>query len=461
MDNADGPHRDATVDLVLPCLDEARALPWVLGRVPRGVRPIVVDNGSTDGSAELAASLGATVVREARRGFGAACHAGLLAARAPYVAFCDCDASLDPAELPRLLAPLATGHAELVLGRRVPSGRGAWPAHARLANAELARRLRARTGAPLHDLGPMRIAPRERLLALGLGDRRSGYPLEMVLAAAAAGMRLAEVPVGYRPRAGRSKVTGTLRGTRQAVRDMSAILAAPAPVLLLLAKAPAPGRVKTRLTAAVTPEQAASVAEAALVDTMVTLEQIPASRRLLVLDGLPGRWLRPGWEVVPQAEGGLDRRLAAAFAAVTGPAPALLVGMDTPQLAARTLAEPLAPARRADVDAWFGPATDGGFWAFGLARPDPDLAARLLWDVPMSMPTTGAALRARLAAEGLHVHDLPPLTDVDTPPTADEVAALAPTSHFATAWRAARTPVSTPAAAGTARSAAAGGVGVR
>src|SRR5215469_12224665 len=108
----------ACVDLVLPCLDEAEALPWVLGRVPRGVRPIVVDNGSTDGSAELAAALGATVVREPRRGFGAACHAGLLAARAPYVAFCDCDASLDPAELPRLLAPLATGHAELVLGRR-------------------------------------------------------------------------------------------------------------------------------------------------------------------------------------------------------------------------------------------------------------------------------------------------------------------------------------------------------
>ncbi len=427
-----------TVDLVLPCLDEAEALPWVLGRVPRGVRPIVVDNGSKDGSAELAASMGATVVREPRRGFGAACHAGLLAARAPYVAFCDCDASLDPAELPRLLAPLATGHAELVLGRRVPAGRGAWPAHARLANAELARRLRARTGAPLHDLGPMRIAARDRLLALGLGDRRSGYPLEMVLAASAAGMRLAEVPVAYRPRAGRSKVTGTLRGTRQAVRDMGAILAAPAPVLLLLAKSPAPGRVKTRLTPAVTPGQAAAVAEAALADTMMTLEQVPASRRVLVLDGLPGRWLRPGWDVVPQAEGGLDRRLAAAFATVAGPAPALLVGMDTPQLAARTLAEPLAPAGRAGVDAWFGPATDGGFWAFGLARPDARLAARLLVDVPMSTSTTGAALRARLAAEGLRVRELPELTDVDTPATADDVAALTPGSRFAATWRAAR-----------------------
>ncbi|WP_063773378.1 DUF2064 domain-containing protein, partial [Streptacidiphilus jiangxiensis] len=246
----------------------------------------------------------------------------------------------------------------------------------------------------------------------------------------------------YHPRAGRSKVTGTLRGTRQAVRDMSAILAAPAPVLLLLAKSPAPGRVKTRLTASgpasVTPEQAAAVAQAALVDTMATLDQVPASRRVLVLDGLPGRWLRPGWEVVPQSGGGLDHRLASAFAAVAGPVPALLVGMDTPQLAARVLAEPLAPAARAGVDAWFGPATDGGFWAFGLARPDARLAARLLHGVPMSAPTTGAALRGRLAAEGLRVRDLPELTDVDTPATADAVASAAPSSRFAAAWREAR-----------------------
>jgi glycosyltransferase A (GT-A) superfamily protein (DUF2064 family) len=425
------------VDLVLPCLDEAAALPWVLERLPPRVRPIVVDNGSTDGSAALAASLGATVVHEPRRGFGAACHAGLLAAGAPWVAFCDCDASLDPAELPRLLAPLTEGRADLVLGRRVPAGRGAWPVHARLANAELARRLRARTGAPLRDLGPMRVASRERLLALGLGDRRSGYPLEMVLSGWAAGMRLAEVPVAYRPRAGRSKVTGTLRGTRQAVRDMGAILAAPAPVLLVLAKAPVAGRVKTRLIGGgLTAEQAAALAEAALADTLATLDQIPASRRILVLEGAPGRWLRPGWEVAPQVGGGLDRRLAGAFAAVAGQVPALLVGMDTPQLAARTLAEPLSAAARAGVDAWYGPATDGGFWALGLARPTPELAARLLTGLPVSTPTTGAALSARLAGAGLRVRELPELTDVDTAATAAEVAALAPGSRFAAAWRA-------------------------
>ncbi len=422
-------------DVVFPCLDEALALPWVLGRLPDGYRAIVVDNGSTDGSAELARSLGALVVSEPRRGFGSACHAGLLAATAEYVCFCDCDASLDPAELPRLLDPVRDGLADLVLGRRRPTARGAWPLHARLANAELARRLRARTGAELHDLGPMRAARRDQLLALGLGDRRSGYPLEMVLSASAAGLRIQERKVAYRPRAGRSKVTGTLRGTRQAIQDMRRVLAAPQPTLLVLAKSPRPGRVKTRLTPECTPEQAARLAEAALADTLATLGQVPAGRRVLVLDGPPGRWLPPGWEVTPQCGGGLDARLAAAFASVPPGAPALLVGMDTPQLDARVLGEVLGPAARPGVDAWFGPAADGGFWALGLARPGAEPARRLLLGVPMSVPETGSVLRSRLIRAGLRTVDLPTLTDVDTVADAAEVALLAPDSRFAAVWR--------------------------
>ena len=214
----------AAVDVVLPVLDERAALRGVLRGLPPGHRAIVVDNGSTDGSGALARELGAVVVEEARRGFGAACFAGLDAATAPVVAFCDADGSFDLAQLPLVTGPVLAGTADLVLGARVPSGRGAWPAHARLANRVLALELRRRTGLRLTDLGPMRAAPRERLLALGLVDRRSGWPLEMVLKAVAAGWRLEEVPVGYVPRIGRSKVTGTVRGTARAVKDMAGAL---------------------------------------------------------------------------------------------------------------------------------------------------------------------------------------------------------------------------------------------
>ncbi|WP_311380628.1 glycosyltransferase family 2 protein [Arthrobacter sp. ISL-69] len=216
-----------TADVILPCLNERGALPWVLSRMPDGYRAIVVDNGSTDGSAELAARLGATVVREERRGFGAAAHAGLLAATADFVAFCDCDGSLDPSRLPEVFAPVVEGTADLVLGAREPQ-RGSWPFHARMANLLLAWRLRRLTGERVTDLGPMRAARRVQLLSLHLEDRRSGYPLEMFLKASLHGWRIAEVPVPYAPRTGQSKVTGTVGGTLTAVRDMSAQLKAAA-----------------------------------------------------------------------------------------------------------------------------------------------------------------------------------------------------------------------------------------
>lgn len=192
--------------------------------------------------------------------------------------------------------------------------------------------------------------------------------------------------------------------------------------LLVIAKQPLPGRVKTRLTPPFTPEEAASLAEAALADTLATAARVPADRHVLVLDGAPGPWLPPGFHVVPQAAGGLDVRLAAAFAACDGPA--LLIGMDTPQITP----EVLAPALRWDTyDAWFGPAADGGFWALGLAVPDP----ALLLGVPMSRSDTGAVQRARLRAAGLGVGLLPVLRDVDTARDARHVAAEAPGTRFA------------------------------
>ena len=211
------------IDVVLPVLNEAEALPWVLGRMPDGFAPIVVDNGSTDGSGTLALELGVRVVVEPRAGFGAACFAGLEAAQADVVCFMDCDGSLDPRALPSVAAAVVAGSADLVLGERRPAS-GAWPVHARIANRLLALELRRRSGLPLRDLGPMRAARREPLLALGIADRRFGWPLEMVLRARRAGWRIEEVPVAYLARSGRSKVTGTVRGTLRTAVDMGRLL---------------------------------------------------------------------------------------------------------------------------------------------------------------------------------------------------------------------------------------------
>jgi glycosyltransferase involved in cell wall biosynthesis len=210
-------------DVILPVLNERAALPGVLASLPTGYQAIVVDNGSTDGSGQLAAELGAAVVREPVRGFGSACFAGLMAATAEIVCFMDADGSLDGADLPLVADPVADGRADLVLGRRRAEP-GAWPLHARIANWELARRVRRRCGIRIHDLGPMRAASRAALVDLGIEDRRFGWPLEMVVRAADAGWSIREIPVTYRVRTGRSKVTGTVSGTLRTIRDMSTVL---------------------------------------------------------------------------------------------------------------------------------------------------------------------------------------------------------------------------------------------
>jgi glycosyltransferase involved in cell wall biosynthesis len=222
LDTDDAAHR---IDIVLPCLNEAEALPWVLSRIPPTARAIVVDNGSTDRSEDIALALGATVVPCLPRGYGAACHAGLSAATAEYVAFCDCDASIDPYEVVRFVGAL-TGGTRLTVGRRRATRADAFPLHARMANRELARRVRRRTRADIRDVGPLRVGLRADLIALGVRDRRSGYPVETIVRAADAGWRIEQLDVAYSPRLGRSKVTGTVRGTLQAIRDSSAALAA-------------------------------------------------------------------------------------------------------------------------------------------------------------------------------------------------------------------------------------------
>lgn len=213
------------VDVVLPCLNEAAALPAVLAALPAGYRALVVDNGSTDGSPGVAEAHGARVVHEPRPGYGAAVHRGIEAAETELVAVLDADGSLDPAELPRLARPVRDGTAELAVGRRIAVNSAAWPWHAAAGNAVLSWLLRRR-GLDVHDLAPIRVFRRADMLALGIEDRAFGYPLELLLKAGAAGWRIREFDVPYRERAAgtKSKVSGSVKGTARAVRDMIGVL---------------------------------------------------------------------------------------------------------------------------------------------------------------------------------------------------------------------------------------------
>jgi len=210
---------DGSVTVVLPCLNEAASLPGVLAAIPAGYRPLVVDNNSTDGTAELARDLGADVVTERRPGYGSAVHAGVEAAATPIVAVVDADGSLDPGELPILVDELDRG-ADMAIGRRRPVPGLRWPWHARLGTAAVCWRIRSKYGLPVHDIAPMRVARRDALLGLGITDRRTGYPVELMVRAAKAGWTVVERDVPYGPRTGgKSKVSGSLRGSVHAGLD--------------------------------------------------------------------------------------------------------------------------------------------------------------------------------------------------------------------------------------------------
>ena len=215
---------DAEVTVVIPCRNEAGSLPGVLAAVPSGYLVLVVDNGSDDGTASVARDLGAAVVAEPVPGYGAAVQRGVESATTPIVCVLDGDGSLDPGELPGLVALLRSG-ADLAVGRRVPGRDAGWPLHARAGNAVVAARLRQRFGLRVHDIGAVRAARVSTLLDLGVEDRRSGYPLELLVRAGRAGLRVEELPVSYRPRtAGRSKVSGSVVGSVVATWDFLKVI---------------------------------------------------------------------------------------------------------------------------------------------------------------------------------------------------------------------------------------------
>ena len=214
------------IDLVLPCRDEEAALPTVFADIPDGVHVIVVDNGSTDRTREVARALGAHVVAEHTPGYGAAVQAGLAAATAPTVAIMDADGSMRARDLLPMVADVESGRATMSVGRRHPIRAGIWPWHARLGNALVLARLRRRDGVTVHDIAPMRVCRRVELLELGVLDRRFGYPVELLIRAAAAGWTVTEHDIAYLPRAAntRSKVSGSMRGSLAAARDFAKAL---------------------------------------------------------------------------------------------------------------------------------------------------------------------------------------------------------------------------------------------
>lgn len=216
----------STCDVVIPCRDEAAALPTVLRTIPDGWNVIVVDNGSTDGTADVARSLGARVVTESQPGYGSAVHAGMLAADAEFVAVMDGDASMQLSELVPMLDAVRSGQVTMSVGRRRPVARGVWPWHARLGTHLLATWIRRRSAFPIHDLAPMRVSRRDDLLALDVQDRRFGYPLELMLRASRAGWTVHETDVTYDRRAAgtKSKVSGSVKGTARVIHDFAKVL---------------------------------------------------------------------------------------------------------------------------------------------------------------------------------------------------------------------------------------------
>jgi hypothetical protein len=289
----------SAVTVVLPALDEAEALPTALASFPSGVDLLVVDNGSRDHTAAVAAAAGARVVVEPRRGFGAACWAGVQASpHAEVIAFADADGSFDGADLAAVATPVLHDRADLVVGSRITGDRdqGAMPLFAVAVNRLLGLACRLLFGVRLTDLGPFRAVRRDALIALGIRDRGQGWPLEMIGRAGLAGLRVVEVPVRYRPRAGgSSKVSGSLRGGLRAAAAMTSITCRllverppdrtrPAPTdrpgwrdaVAVIAKEPVAGMAKTRLAPALGEVGAARVAGAMLADTLAVVRTVGA-----------------------------------------------------------------------------------------------------------------------------------------------------------------------------------------
>lgn len=428
-------YRAQRIALIIPALNEEQAVGGVIGSLPDWLDEIVVvDNGSTDRTAAIAADHGATVVHESRRGYGAACLAGLthLASgdRPDIVAFMDADRSDDPSDLPAVLEPIVCGSADLVIGSRSlgKADPGSLTLPQRFGNALATGLLRWLWGVKCTDLGPFRAIRFGHLTRLQMDDLGYGWTVQMQARAAAAGYRVTEVPVSYHRRIGKSKISGTVRGVVGAgTKILSTIarerLRRPARGIehnriIICSRLPQPGNTKTRMIPALGPDGAADLQRQMTRCTLATVDRtadlIDCESEVRHTGGTSEQMTEvfgSGRCYIPQGEGDLGERLHRAFAdAFTdGMHRAVCIGSDCPSLSHDLLSEALR--RLDDHDLVIGPATDGGYYLIAMNQAHPDLFVGIDWG-------TGSVLAqtlARAKALGLRVLQLAELSDVDEP----------------------------------------------
>lgn len=426
------------ISVVIPALNEERSVGKVLSAIPEWVdEVIVVDNGSKDDTVAVAEKNGARVVHEAHRGYGAACLRGIAALdRADVVVFVDADFSDHPEQMDSLVDPIVRGEAEMVIGSRVlgTAEPGALTPQARFGNRLACYLMRLFWGVRYTDLGPFRAIRHETLRRLEMADRDYGWTVEMQIKAALRGLPATEVPVDYRKRIGRSKISGTVRGVVGAgYKILSTIFIAALRYhlgggkaaqehdrIIVFTRYPIPGSTKTRLIPALGPEGAAELQRAMTEHTVRTaLEVSRATLEIRFTDGdsaQMSQWLGPAIAYRPQAEGDLGERmreaLAAAFAEGLGRA--TIIGIDSPEISAGIHEAAFRALRSHDLV--LGPATDGGYYLIGMRRAAADIALPAIFEgIEWGAENVLESTLLRAKELGLRVWRLAPLDDVDRP----------------------------------------------
>lgn len=423
-----------SISVIIPALNEEQAIGSVIRSIPAWIDEIVVvDNGSTDATARLAAETGARVVHEPRRGYGQACMAGIAAVTSPdIVVFLDGDGSDDPRQMDGLVAPVARGEADLMIGSRSlgQAEHGSITIQQRFGNALSCLLMRLLWGARFTDLGPFRAIRTDALQRLAMSDRSYGWTIQMQIRAVKAGLRSKEVPVSYRRRLGRSKISGTLRGVVGAGAKILYTVAkerlmksrptdADAPnQLIVFTRFPTPGATKTRLIPILGADRAARVSFGMTTRTLDRCERL-AALRICALEarttGAEPAAFRKRFggscHYRDQGAGDLGQRLraAAAEAFADGAQKTVIVGTDCPELEPAHIID--AFARLDTNDVVVGPAEDGGYYLIGMRRMLPELFAGVDWGTGHVLYQT----RERAASLSASIALLPMLRDVDRP----------------------------------------------